>query len=53
MAQYKLWLADKPDRRDDKKEKNRRQGTELLAAQAGIEEFVLQPCVGLADAIKP
>ena len=53
MALYKLWLADKPDRRDDKKEKNRRQGKVLLAAQAGIAEFVLQPSVGLADTIEP
>ena len=32
MALHKLWLADKPERRADKKEKDRRQGTVLLDA---------------------
>lgn len=32
MAMHKLWLADKPERRADKKEKDRRQGTVLLNA---------------------
>ena len=32
MALHKLWLADKPERRTDKKEKDRRQGTVLLDA---------------------
>ena len=32
MALHKLWLADKPERRADKKEKDRRQGNVLLAA---------------------
>ncbi len=30
MALHKLWLADKPERRADKKEKDRRQGNVLL-----------------------
>lgn len=32
MALHKLWLADKPERRADKKEKDRRQGNVLMAA---------------------
>lgn len=32
MALYKLWLADKPERRADKKDKDRRQGNVLLDA---------------------
>ena len=32
MALHKLWLADKPERRADKKDKDRRQGTFLLDA---------------------
>ena len=32
MALHKLWLADKPERRADKKDKDRRQGTVLLDA---------------------
>ena len=32
MALHKLWLADKPERRADKKEKDRRQGNVLLDA---------------------
>ncbi len=32
MALHKLWLADKPERRADKKEKDRRQGYVLLDA---------------------
>lgn len=32
MALHKLWLADKPERRTDKKEKDRRQGYVLLEA---------------------
>jgi hypothetical protein len=32
IALHKLWLADKPERRFDKKDKDRRQGTVLLDA---------------------
>ena len=32
MALHKLWLADKPERRADKKDKDRRQGNVLLDA---------------------
>lgn len=32
MALHKLWLADKPERRSDKRGKDRRQGTVLLDA---------------------
>ncbi|OGB28730.1 MAG: hypothetical protein A3F78_16345 [Burkholderiales bacterium RIFCSPLOWO2_12_FULL_61_40] len=32
MALHKLWLADKPERRADKRDKDRRQGTVLLDA---------------------
>ena len=32
MEMHKLWLTDKPERRADKKEKDRRQGTVLLDA---------------------
>lgn len=32
MALHKLWLSDKPERRADKKDKDRRQGIVLLDA---------------------
>ena len=57
MALHKLWLADKPERRADKKEKDRRQGNVLMAA---VRYFMAQAyplnvdfLFELPDALRP